>query len=51
MKERYPDYKQGEIDEVYSKLILEDKIALDKFLQKCAITSNSKKLMSVTPNL
>jgi len=44
MKEKYEKYKKGELDIVYSKIIPQDKKALEKYLQKCAITSNPKKV-------
>lgn len=44
MKRIYPKYHQGELDEVYNSLIEEDKKALEKYLQKCSISSNPKKV-------
>jgi len=47
MKKKYPAYKQGELDIVYSKLIPADITALNKFLQKCAINSAPKKVEGI----
>lgn len=47
MKQIYSKYKSGELDKVYKSLNSADKLALKKFLEKCSITSNPRKVEQI----
>lgn len=47
MKEIYPYYKQGELNEIEKKLKRKDKEVLKEFLKKCSITAGEKKVEKI----
>ena len=47
MKQKYPRYKQGELQEIKKKLPLDSKILLDKFTKLCSVRAGEEKVKKI----